>query len=500
MKIGSLLPPEGSSPKFAQLYIYDTENEVKNRIHAISRGELNNQLHAEIVNDLKQMLDENNVLAKSFRMVRDQFQADGTSNVRLRLIGKRGSDGRRYNLPTVSEVAALIVGDFEQTRCDRDIIVESQSGQLQRINELNAAYLGLQYPLLFPYGEDGYREDIPLNDIDDSTGGRKCVSTQEGMMVEMTTTIDEDGYPIYRRRDDGRTAKRVEAELTDEELKSCCLQKLESFLKGCGRSFQDFPTMPRPVYNTEEVDNSNRLIRDELRYNKRALAEEHQELVKNLTDEQRWCHDIGLEQAANNPLLKTVFQVMMQRPCKTTLMFVIRDKTRLVCVGLSWKKKAVKRNNFCAPQPAVVATFFIPINWSLIMGVMGPDYKPFVQIVFQNTDNIMQSWHLDGYSFFVVGMDEGRWSPASKTQYNLIDAVSRCTTQVDAHSNLGNQMKAHVLVEEEAIKLKQNFTDAYLNMGNVYKALGMPQEAIMCYQRALLVRPDYAMAFVDALY
>ncbi|KAM7274226.1 hypothetical protein ACFE04_028890 [Oxalis oulophora] len=43
-----------------------------------------------------------------------------------------------------------------------------------------------------------------------------------------------------------------------------------------------------------------------------------------------WCHDIGREQAANKPLLKTVFQVMMRlfSPRKTTLMFVIRDKSR----------------------------------------------------------------------------------------------------------------------------------------------------------------------------
>ncbi|KAL2534061.1 Protein ROOT HAIR DEFECTIVE 31 [Abeliophyllum distichum] len=42
------------------------------------------------------------------------------------------------------------------------------------------------------------------------------------------------------------------------------------------------------------------------------------------------CHDIGREQAANKPLLKTVFQVMMRlfSPRKTTLLFVIRDKTR----------------------------------------------------------------------------------------------------------------------------------------------------------------------------
>ncbi|KAK9136499.1 hypothetical protein Sjap_007093 [Stephania japonica] len=43
-----------------------------------------------------------------------------------------------------------------------------------------------------------------------------------------------------------------------------------------------------------------------------------------------WCHDIGREQAANKPLLKIVFQVMMRlfSPRKTTLLFVIRDKTR----------------------------------------------------------------------------------------------------------------------------------------------------------------------------
>ncbi|KAJ9565100.1 hypothetical protein OSB04_001066 [Centaurea solstitialis] len=43
-----------------------------------------------------------------------------------------------------------------------------------------------------------------------------------------------------------------------------------------------------------------------------------------------WCHDIGREHAANKPLLKTVFEVMMRlfSPRKTTLIFVIRDKTR----------------------------------------------------------------------------------------------------------------------------------------------------------------------------
>ena len=32
-KIGSLLPSEGQQPKFSQLYIYDTQNEVQNRMN-----------------------------------------------------------------------------------------------------------------------------------------------------------------------------------------------------------------------------------------------------------------------------------------------------------------------------------------------------------------------------------------------------------------------------------------------------------------------------------
>ncbi|GLJ14868.1 hypothetical protein SUGI_0241900 [Cryptomeria japonica] len=62
--------------------------------------------------------------------------------------------------------------------------------------------------------------------------------------------------------------------------------------------------------------------------------------------------------------------------------------------------------------------------------VMSGDYKTFVEIVFTNHEKTIQSWHLDGYSFFVVGMDRGRWSPASRKSYNLFDAVYRCTVQV----------------------------------------------------------------------
>ncbi|XP_074313927.1 uncharacterized protein LOC141649130 [Silene latifolia] len=107
------------------------------------------------------MVDRYNVLAKSFRMARDRLHQGADGEVRLRLISARNTDGRTYNLPTVSEVAALIVGDMENTVDSRDIVVEERSGRLQRISELHASYLALQYPILFQRGEDGHKLGIP---------------------------------------------------------------------------------------------------------------------------------------------------------------------------------------------------------------------------------------------------------------------------------------------------------------------------------------------------
>ncbi|CAO2818980.1 unnamed protein product [Amaranthus hypochondriacus] len=57
-------------------------------------------------------------------------------------------------------------------------------------------------------------------------------------------------------------------------------------------------------------------------------------------------------------------------------------------------------------------------------------YKGFVEIILQNSGTTVQTYHLDGYAFFVVGMDYGMWTENSRSIYNKDDAVARCTTQV----------------------------------------------------------------------
>lgn len=66
--------------------------------------------------------------------------------------------------------------------------------------------------------------------------------------------------------------------------------------------------------------------------------------------------------------------------------------------------------------------------------VMEADYRAFVEIVFENPEDTVQSWHIDGHIFFVVGMDGGQWSPASRLSYNLRDAISRSSVQVYPNS------------------------------------------------------------------
>ncbi|KAL6577223.1 hypothetical protein OROMI_011499 [Orobanche minor] len=155
-------PPELAQSSDVVLQDGDENLSYRHSNSTGSRGN-SNGLQADIVQKLKEMLDENNILVQSFRMARDKIQQCSEANVKLKLIGRRDKDGQMYNLPTASEVAALVVGDFDEALGNRDIIVETKTGYLKRINELHASYIGLQYPLIFPYGEDGYREDISLS-------------------------------------------------------------------------------------------------------------------------------------------------------------------------------------------------------------------------------------------------------------------------------------------------------------------------------------------------
>ncbi|EPS68478.1 hypothetical protein M569_06286, partial [Genlisea aurea] len=62
--------------------------------------------------------------------------------------------------------------------------------------------------------------------------------------------------------------------------------------------------------------------------------------------------------------------------------------------------------------------------------VLNATFRNFVEIIFENQEKSVQSWHLSGYSFFAVAIQPGKWTPARRAVYNLVDAVSRHTIHV----------------------------------------------------------------------
>lgn len=174
-RIGSLLPPPDGAPKYAQLYIVDSADELVRRMDVFGQesAELSrqNQYHRPsepdpfIVQSLTEMLDLHNPYTKMYRMARIRLHDQDVPNMRIQFYGDEGgSHGNRYSGPTASEVAALIVGDLTPKCHKFDVVVEAVSGDLEHISHLNPSLMPLQYPLLFPYGDKGFHVGIPYED------------------------------------------------------------------------------------------------------------------------------------------------------------------------------------------------------------------------------------------------------------------------------------------------------------------------------------------------
>lgn len=205
--IGSLKPKEGVSPKFCQLWVYDTENEIHNRMNAVPGTD---QLDPEIVEGLLHMLDENNKLAEGFRMARDRFNLNQPDEFDLLLVSSKSASGRPNLIGPSNDVAALIVADSDDSCPFRDIVVETKQRYLKRVFETCKHFMQLQYPLLFPYGDDGFHLNIPLHnnkhkvpvDVEndqhpDETKHRSTVTMREFYAYKLMIRPDEGKLVSY---------------------------------------------------------------------------------------------------------------------------------------------------------------------------------------------------------------------------------------------------------------------------------------------------------------
>jgi hypothetical protein len=88
-----------------------------------------------------------------------------------------------------------MVGDGSEAINRRDVVVPQQADPFQRISELHVGYMALHYSLLFPYGEDGWHSNIPLNGV---------------VMQDANANLDEDHAKEFEHQRKHRNVTMVE--------------------------------------------------------------------------------------------------------------------------------------------------------------------------------------------------------------------------------------------------------------------------------------------------
>lgn len=119
-RIGSLCPEQNARPQFLQLYIYDTENEVANRLESFQRS--GHGLRPDIVERLIEILDEHNELVQLFRTARNKMAEANIPEFKVRLFGVIGS--KQHELPTGDSICAIVFEGGPDVETDFDVVIE----------------------------------------------------------------------------------------------------------------------------------------------------------------------------------------------------------------------------------------------------------------------------------------------------------------------------------------------------------------------------------------
>ena len=157
---GALILNEDRDASYAQLYIYDSQMALNQRMNR------NQSLDRDTMSQLQDMLLKHNPFVSLYRQAAEKLREQGaTLDVQVRLTYRPHSTLRRYNVPTGNEIAVILPWE-NITEDDRDIVVQPRGGSFQRVYDINSTYIPLYYILLFPRGEFEWHPDIPYVNVE----------------------------------------------------------------------------------------------------------------------------------------------------------------------------------------------------------------------------------------------------------------------------------------------------------------------------------------------
>jgi len=105
-RAGSLLPFSGKNQKFLQLYFISDCNSELN-----ARCKISPDVERTVVSQSEHLFHENNDQVRLFKTAIDLMPTDTHKIVISAAKRPTGKDVRRYNAPTIAEVAIIMIGD-----------------------------------------------------------------------------------------------------------------------------------------------------------------------------------------------------------------------------------------------------------------------------------------------------------------------------------------------------------------------------------------------------
>ncbi|KAI3655878.1 hypothetical protein MP638_004166, partial [Amoeboaphelidium occidentale] len=153
-RIGNFLPEHEEQPKFHQIYIYDSIEQLEHR-HNVMGG-----MNEDVAEVIQEVIIGCNPFAAQFKSAAQIMRESDVEDLKMVIYERKDTDRRRYNLPTASEVA-VIVQDNQLDVSSRDIVLQKLDGYIRRISEMSGAYIPLHYVLFFP----GVQDEVKPADI-----------------------------------------------------------------------------------------------------------------------------------------------------------------------------------------------------------------------------------------------------------------------------------------------------------------------------------------------
>ncbi|XP_020243618.1 uncharacterized protein LOC109821874 [Asparagus officinalis] len=191
------LIPEKNKPSYFQLYFYDTENELQNRMGILDNANMSTTTTKRLMDIL-----EGNPYAKFLRKLND---FPSLEDFKIIINRDAAVDQRVYNSPTVDQVAAIWVeGNNDNVPYEREIVVHSHSGKNHQVKHYFGCYDPLQYPLLFPGGDVGWHQNIKRRDKNDIRRSKQ-VNTTSQVTQQMFTSAED----IFKREREGVKAPKA---------------------------------------------------------------------------------------------------------------------------------------------------------------------------------------------------------------------------------------------------------------------------------------------------